>query len=321
MDKVKAVLGAIFRHWGKILLTVLLTIVFVVAMFPLNDVNDLVTNQVYRGTGNKVYLQFEELNMALFPSPGLAMGQISLEASPLPPISIRRLELRPSLLGLLLQRIEAEAKAEGIFRGDITASVKPGKKMENGAITQAVSVEAVNLNLAEIRKVAQLPVQARGTLGLTADGHVDLSFSNQPDITLDLTSNSFELMPSTVETPLGPLSVPELKLGKLQLRGRLSAGQMVIEDGQIGTSTDELNGTLKGRLGLEMRMINGIVVPIATNYEFNVNLSAKKSFEERASMFLLLIQNHRQPEGENGRYKFTLIGNAQTQQFNFAPPR
>lgn len=322
MDKLRPVLAFLLRHWKKYLLAVFLTAVFVVLMFPLNDVSDLVTTQVYQASGNKVYLQFEELNLDFLPAPGLEMAQISLEAAPLPPLAIRRLEVRPSLFGLLMQKLDASATAEGIFRGDIQASIKPGRKAENGAPTHAIRVNAERLNLAEVKKLVPAPVNFRGILNLNADGQVDPSFSNQPDITVDLSSQNFELLPSTVETMMGPLAVPELKLGRLNLKGRLSAGSFIIEEGQLGQPNDELNGTIRGRLGLEMRLVgNGMVVPIATSYEFNVNLVAKKSFEDRASMFLLLIQNHRQPEADGGRYRFTLTGNAQTQQFQFNPAR
>lgn len=322
MERLRPVLKFLLRQWKKYVLALFLTAIFIVLMFPLNDVGDLVTTQVYRATGNQVYLQFEELNLDFLPSPGLAMGQISLEASPLPPLSIRRLEVHPSLFGLIMQKLDASATAEGIFRGDIQASVKPGRKMENGAPSHAVNVNARGLNLADIKKMVPAPINFRGSLDLDADGVVDPTFSNQPDITLSLDSKNFELLPSTVETALGPLAVPELRLSRVSLKGRLSAGSFVIEDGQLGGPGDELNGTIKGRLGLEMRLMGpGRVVPVATNYEFNVNLFAKKSFEDRASMFLLLIQNHRQPEADGGRYRFTLTGNALSQQFQFNPAR
>lgn len=322
MEHIKNLLRLIARNWFKIVSTVVLTIAFVIMMFPLNEVSDLVTTQVYKGTGSQVYLQFEELELGFLPSPGLAMGQISLEVAPLPPLLLRRLEVKPSLLGLLLQRIDAEATAEGLFRGDVKASVKPGRKMENGAATQAVQLQATNINLSDASKFAGLPVQFRGKLGLNLDGIIDPSFSNQPDITLDLQTSAFELMPTTINSPMGPVAVPEIKLGRLNLKGRLSAGQFLIEDGKFGQEGDEVSGTVKGRMGLELRLLgNGSVVPVATNYEFNIDMGAKKSFEDRAQLLLILIQNHRQPEADGGRYRFTLTGNAQTQQFNFTNAR
>lgn len=322
MEKLRPVLAFLAKQWKKYVLALFLTVIFVVLMFPLNDVSDLVTTQVYKNSGNRVYLQFQDLNLDFFPSPGIEMTEISLEALPMPPLAIRRLEVRPSLMGLITQRIDASATAEGIFRGDIQASIKPGRRLENGAMTQAISVNAERLNLADVKKLLPVPVNFRGMLNLKAEGQVDPTFTNQPDVTVDLNSQSFELLPSTVDTMMGPLAVPELKLGKMAIKGRLSAGAFVIEDGQIGQSNDDLNGSIKGRMGLEMRMMpNGAVIPVATNYEFNVNLFAKKSFEDRASMFMLLIQNHRQPEGDGGRYRFTLTGNAQSQQFQFNPAR
>lgn len=321
MEKIKGLFGIIWRAKLKIIATLVLTGVFIVVLFPLNDINDFVTSEVAKQTGNQVYVQFDNINLSLIPSPGLALDALSLQAGPMPPLSIRRLEVHPSLMGLLLQKIDARASAQGLFRGQVEATIKPGKKYENGAIAQAITLKAERVNLADLRQFASLPVSIRGQVNLNADGVLDMAFTNQPDVTVDLQSPSFELEPSTIDTMMGPLSLPALKMGRLQIKGRLSAGQFVIEDGVFGKEGDEVAGSIKGKMGLEMRNLGGRILPVPSTYEFQVDLAAKKSFEDRSKLFLMLIEQHRKPEGENGRYRFVVTGNAMTQQFNFSPAR
>ncbi len=46
---------------------------------------------------------------------------------------------------------------------------------------------------------------------------------------------------------MGPLTLPDLKLSTVELKGRLAAGRFVIETGTIGKPGDELYGTIKGK--------------------------------------------------------------------------
>lgn len=321
MDQVRALFRILWSQKLRILAALILIPLFIVVLFPVDDVSDLVTREVAKATHNQVYVTFEHMDLSFLPSPGVAFEQFSLETGPLPPLSIRKLELNPSLMGLLLQKIDASATAEGLFRGNVKVSIKPGKKLENGVTADNIQLQADNLNLNDLRQFAGLPIAIKGQISAKADGQIDMTFASQPDVTIDLTSPQFELSPSTVETMMGPLTLPELKLGKLLVKGRLSGGKFEIFDGVIGKEGDDLVGTIKGTMALEMRNMGGRVMPLATNYEFQVDLTAKKNFEERSKMFLMLIESHRQAEGENGRYRFRISGNAQTQQFSFSPLR
>lgn len=318
MKFVQILRKALWANKWRILLTLLLVPVFVILLFPTDDVGDLVTTEVGKATHNQVYLQFNHMNLSFLPQPGVSFDDFSVETAQMPPLSIRRLEVNPSLMGLLLRKIDVSASAEGIFRGDVKVSVRPGRKLENGAQTQSLNIQAERVSLGDLRQFAGLPVQLRGQLNLSAEGQIDPSFSTQPDITLNLQSPNFELQPSSVETLMGPLTLPDLKLGQLQLKGRLSAGQFLIEEGVFGRPGDDLVGNIKGTLSLEMRNLGGRIQPVATNYEFRIDMTAKKAFEDRSRLFLMLIEGHRQPEGDGGRYRFVLRGNASAGQFNFS---
>lgn len=306
---------------GKLIIAVLLIPVFLIYLFPVDDVSDLVTKQVAQVTSNQIYVSFDHMDLGFFPTPSFGFDRFSLEAGPLPPLSIRRLDVNPSLMGLLLGKPDASMTAQGLFRGDVTASIKPGKKLENGAITQKINIEAQRLNLQEIRQFANLPVKLRGSINFKGEGDIEPAFTAQPDVTLDVNSPSFELQPTSVETLMGPIVLPGLKLGRLSIKGRLSAGQFLIEEGAFGKQGDDLYGTVKGRINVEIRNLGGRIIPVASTYELRFDFAAKDSFEKRAETLLMLVSSHRTPEAGQGRYRFLLTGDARSQQFNFAPLR
>ena len=321
MDVVRKIFRYIWSIKGKIIICLLLIPVFVLVLFPVDDISDLVTKEVAKATGNQIYVSFDHMNLGFFPTAGVGFDRLSLEAGQLPPLSIRRLDINPSIFGLLMNKPQGEAYAQGIFRGDIRVAVSPGKKLENGVATQNINIEAEKLNLGDIRQFASLPVRIRGQASAKVSGNVDPAFTAQPDINVELQSPNFELQPTSVETLMGPLVLPGLKLGRLQLKGRLSAGQFLIEEGFFGKDGDDLAGSVKGRIGLEIRNFNGRMIPVASNYELRFDFAAKEGFEKRSETLLLLINSHRTAEAAGGRYKFILTGDARNQSFNITPLR
>ena len=99
---------------------------------------------------------------------------------------------------------------------------------------------------ADERLLASLGIMAEHTSGVFQS--VDLTFAEQPDLDLVVKVNRFEMPPSNVNTQMGPISVPEMKLSNVELKGKLSAGRFVIENAKIGNPGDDLQGTLKGSI-------------------------------------------------------------------------
>ncbi len=44
---------------------------FIFWLFPFGDLSQLITTQIYAGSGNQVYVQFETLDMSLLPKPAI----------------------------------------------------------------------------------------------------------------------------------------------------------------------------------------------------------------------------------------------------------
>ncbi|WP_347359308.1 type II secretion system protein GspN [Bdellovibrio sp.] len=304
MSQLRQLLKLIGQSKGKITVMVLSALVFAFLLFPFDDLSDLISSQVSRLSNNSVYVQFEKLKMSLFPQPGVQMDQVYIESLRTPAISAQELVITPSVRGLIQQKPYGHVSAKGLLKGDVDVHVGKGSKTENGAERHKIEVSAKKVSLHDLREMANLPVLLKGQLNLESTVLADLSFQEQPDVEMNLSINQFELPPSNVNTPMGPLTLPDLKLSAVELRGRLAAGQFVIETGTIGKPGDELYGTIKGKIGLTIVNRGNSFGHQIGAYNIEVDLRTKRSFQERAALFLTFIDGYKTQTPEGSQYKF-----------------
>lgn len=285
-------------------------IVFAFLLFPFDDLGDLVSTQVSQLTGNSVYVQFEKLQMSLFPQPGVQLDQVYVESIHTPSLSAQEIVITPSLTGLIQQKPYGHISAKGFLKGDIDLKVNKGAKTENGVERHKIDILAQKVSLSDIRELANLPVMLKGKLDLQTSALTDLTFQEQPDVDVNLTISQFELPPANINTPMGPLTLPDLKLTSVELRGRLAAGRFIIETGTIGKSGDELYGTITGNMGVTINNRGNSITPQMGAYSFDVDLRTKKAFQERASLFLTFIDSYKTATPEGAQYKFKVSATA-----------
>jgi type II secretion system protein N len=305
MANFRAFLRFVFSHKAKYLVFFLSFLVFALLLFPFQDVGDMIGAQVAKMTGNQVFLQLDRFKVAFFPSPEIAAENVSVETPQIPAVTVQELQVKPTVSALVSQKPSGTLVAKGLFRGDVLIDLKPGKKTEAGVQTHVISLTASSLNLAEIHKVAQLPVLLKGRLNLTTSGTADPTFGEQPDFDIELKVDQLEIPPATVNTMMGPLNLPDLRLSSVDLKGRLSAGRFNIERGNIGRNTDELHGTVRGGISVLIQNRGGIA-PIIGAYSFDVDLSAKKSFQDKAALFLSFLDSYKTPTDDGARFQFKI---------------
>lgn len=304
MEQFRQLLKLIRESKGKIFVMVVSALVFAFMLFPFDDLSDLISSQVSRLSNNSVYVQFDKLKMSLFPQPGVKMDQVYIESIRTPAISATELVITPSVRGLIQQKPYGHVSAKGLLKGDVDLQVGKGSKTENGAERHKIEVSAKKISLHDLREMANLPILLKGQLNLESTALADLTFQEQPDIEMNLSINQFELPPSNVNTPMGPLTLPDLKLSTVELKGRLAAGQFVIETGTIGKPGDELYGTIKGKIGLTIVNRGNSFGHQIGAYNIEVDLKTKRSFQERAALFLTFIDGYKTPTSEGSQYKF-----------------
>ena len=142
MSQVKDALTLPLRHKGKLGVMVGSTLVFGFILFPFSDLSDLVTTQVAKLTNNAVFVQFSDLKMSLFPTPGMKLNDVYIEAPRTPPLNMNQLVVAPSVAGLIQQKPYGHVAAKGLFKGDVDIQVSKGARTENGNERQRVDIAA-----------------------------------------------------------------------------------------------------------------------------------------------------------------------------------
>lgn len=294
------------QNKGKLFVMVVSAFVFLFFLFPFDDLSDLISSQVSKLSNNSVYVQFDNLKMSLFPNPGAKMNQVYIESISTPALSAKELVITPSISGLIQQKPYGHVAAKGLLQGDVDVHLSKGSKTENGAERHRVELTAKKVSLHDLRELANLPVMLRGQLNLETTALADLSFQEQPEVEVDMSINQFELPPANINTPMGPLTLPDLKLSTVELKGRLAAGRFIIEKGTIGKPGDELYGTIKGNIDLTIVSRGNSFGQQIGAYNFEVDLKARKSFQDRAALFLTFVDGFKTPTAEGAQYKFKL---------------
>lgn len=304
MENVAKFFKLLKENKGKIVVMIFSAFVFLFVLFPFDDLSDFISSQVSKLSNNSVYVTFERLKMSIFPTPGVKMDQVYIESIRTPALSAQELTITPSVTGLIQQKPYGHVEAKGFLKGDVEMSMGKGARSDNGVERQRIEVNAKKISLHDLRELANLPVLLKGQLNLKSTALADLTFQEQPDMDIDLTINQFELPPSNVNTPMGPLTLPDLRLSTVELKGRLAAGRFIIETGTIGKPGDELQGTIKGNIGLTIQNHGGGFGHQIGAYDFSIDLKAKKSFQDRAALFLSFIDGFKTPTSDGAQYKF-----------------
>ncbi|MBX2989273.1 MAG: type II secretion system protein GspN [Bdellovibrionaceae bacterium] len=303
---VKSFFSWLWNNRLRLLLSMISAVIFAVLIFPFNDLSDLLSSQISAATRNSVYVQFERLSLSFFPQLGAQAEQVHIESLFFPGIKVEEVTVTPSLGAALSQKPYGHVTAKGLFRGDVDARMGSGGQSERGTELQKLEITAQRLSLQDLRQLANLPALIKGRLDLETAGLIDMTLAEQPDLALNIKIQQFE-MPSTnlALGHMGELTLPEIKLSSLELKGRLSAGRLLIENIRVGGQpADDLQGTIKGTLGLNLRNAGGTPVPEFGAYSFDVDLQPSANFRERAKFFLEFLTAYQQ----NGRIRMKLSG-------------
>lgn len=288
-----------------ILVGILSIFLFVALLFPFNDLSDLVSTQVAQLTGNQVFVQFEELKLSIFSGLGLELRGVYVEGTQIPTISADEIVVAPSVSGLIQQKPYGKAVANGFLKGSAEIHVSGGKNTENGLARTQVDFSAKDLNLKSLREMVTLPIPIEGNISTQSSFQIETNFEEQPDGDITLTLSNFELPPASVETQMGPVTLPDLKIKTIELRGRIYNGRLDIQEGKIGGPTEELSGTIKGNIAISYKPATG---PVFGGYSFDIDLKVKKSLQSRASLFLVMLDGYKRETPEGPQFNVRIAG-------------
>ncbi len=330
--------------WSKktfFFVTLVSALLFFVWFFPFGDLSDLVTSTVARSTNNKIYLQFETLDLNLLPTPAISGHGISLETPAFPPVEAKWMKLSPSWLSIVMNLWtikkassgdpEASAKmmsrlgitvfAQGLLGAEVEAKIRPGSGGDQGSERSKVSLFVEHLNLSEFQKWSDLPLKMQGQATLDTNVQFTPSLTEQPEQPegeIDLRFSKFSMNAGTVMVPFEgasmPISLPSLTLANVVLRGKLAGGKFSIDEGTFGQSKDPINGRIKGQIALKFVNDGMQVQPQFGPYNLNVDLHTSKTVDKEIGFAFLLFDSAKSSTPTGSHYLFSASGQG------FGPP-
>lgn len=321
--------------WGKKVffgLVLLSALLFFALLFPFSDLSDVVTTTVARATNNQVFVQFRTLDLHVIPQPAVSAEDVSIETS-LPPLEAKWAKVTPSLFSALVNlptiigaargneesarslgtKLGASFAAEGILGGDVDLRLRAGSKSEQGHDRSRVSLALDKLELAEVQKWTDLPVKMSGELNVDTDVQFAPDMTEQPDGDYEIRLAKFKLPASTIMVPMGeanlPVNIPTLTLENVTLKGKLSNGTLMIDEGTFGKAKDPIYGRIKGSLGVRLQAQGPNVFPMFGSYNLTVELNTTQLIEKELGFAFIMFGSAKTPSpGGGAKYLFRAMG-------------
>lgn len=327
-------IALIWEHKLFVGLVFVFTVLFAVLLFPFNDLSDAITSAVARQTNNQVYLQAKELNFHLIPTPAVSARELKVETA-LPPIEAQWAKITPSLFSVIFSsftiikaargdveaarslgsKIGMSISAEGVFGGEASLNMSAGSKGESGLQRSRVSMSFEEINLKDVQRWADLSINLQGRANFASDMQFTPDFQEQPEGDYELQMAEFKMPAGTVQIPMGeasfPVNLPTLTLKKVVLKGRMSAGKFIIEEGLFGQSQDPIYGRIRGQLDVRLLPQGGAVVPSFGVYDLTVDLNTSPEIQKDKTLSLAFapIESAKTPNASGGaKYTFKASG-------------
>lgn len=304
----------LLRNKGKILWIPLIAILWIPFLFPYSDLRSVVATTLSRALGDGTSIDFTQAHLAVGFPIALELESFEFMAPGLPTIAADRLTARPSLMSLLSQAPAGSIEAEGLFQGNIAASLASGAKLKNGSRSQEITANITGLQLSALteafRRIGALSFNVQGSLDSTTSLTLDPQFEEQPQGEVFLQAKTISIPTVSIPIPnMGPVQTPSLQLGRLEFKGRMAEGKIQIEDFTFGQGADALTGRVRGELGLSLTRQDQRLRMMPGAFDLRVELNISKSLMDAMSksgvaLALLIVEKYKTMNGENARFSF-----------------
>lgn len=308
MNKIVEIFRFLKKHWLKFVLWISLSLSFVFFLFPFDDLSDLVTTQVSKLTGGQIYLRFDRFSVSPL-GPKAEFDNVFVETPSLPGLHASELSIAPSFMSMINKKPQGKVEAKGLLKGNVEIQIKGGAKTDKGQERHTIDLNVKKVSLRELRDLMRLVVPIKGDLSIQANSLTDFTFTEQPEGDINVSIDQFEMPASNINLPMtGPVNLPEIKLKQVELKGRITGGKFIIESGKIGDPKDELSGTIKGDMILQLLPNGGAVSPSFGSYSFSVSLKIKKGLQDKLAWMLGPLDAYKKDTGDGGQYNIKLSG-------------
>lgn len=291
---------------GKLIFVLFLSVGFLIYLFPLGDLSDMISGQVSQMTQNQYRVEFEDMNLNVISDLGVELQNLYIETPRTPPIKLKELIARPSLIALLKQKPLGKVKLRGLFKGDAEITIgsyKDESGSESKLEKNLISIEANKLDLLDIKNFLSLPIQLKGKMDINSKVVAHLQMQETPEIKdLQIVIKNFEMPQTTLDIPgMIPVDIPGMKVSELTLNGRFSDNKFYLQELKIGKLNDEILGTIKGDISFTAM---GAGIPMFNQYNLSLDLKMKKSFYDKIYLPLSVLNASQYFTNISGGYQF-----------------
>lgn len=332
-SKLSQFISSMWRSKSYFFLVILSALVFLYLLFPFRDLSDFFAKQVLEGTGNQVYLEFEDLGVGVIPSPSVTMSQakVSLTSFPIKNLKADEISAGAALYEVFAQvsflkfmsRSSYWASARGLWGGEVNLATSQGKKTEDGSAPMNVEIVAEKLSLEQVKKAFDLPSPIAGDLNLESNLKLETPMRGLPESDFNLTVNKFKMAPWTyyVELMGGARTannLPGMSLENILLKGRTENSKLFLDEVQLGKSGEALFGKMKGNIEFSSM---GRMIPTRVQMTFDLRVlkSREQDFNDLLSGFRS-FQKSSPSEPQYFRYNFSVNWDGQMPSFSAAAP-
>lgn len=304
MEKLRAFISLILNSKLKILFFLLSFIIFIILIFPFDDLGDFASSQIAKMTNNSVFVQFDHLKIGFFPT-GIKLEEVYIDANSLSGLYTKELTVLPSLAALINQKPFGQIHAKGFFKGDVQVDVSQGQRGEGNKERLKIDIDANKISFTELKKTFNIPYNLSGSIDLQAEAQVEPTMADQPEVKFDLNIKKLDVPQITLNTEMGAITLPELSFTRVDIKGRLAGGKIYFDVINLGEDVNELHGSVKGNMALAL---NSNLQPQFSNYSFDLDLRAKNSFLNKAGWILAPLENYKYKLANGSQFKFKVSG-------------
>lgn len=313
-------ISTIWKNIGKIGFVISLSLGLFILLFPLGDLSDLISNEVYKASAQKVYLQFKDLSF----NPAtmtVVLEDVELDTPIAQELKAGKIQASPSIMSLIKQSPGGTLELQNFLGGTTKLNLGTVGSFQDPNFATSIQLEMQQVSLADLQSTLRSPVPLSGELNVNSQ--IALEFENKApagtpplvqlkslqdgDVTILI--RKFKMPATSITTvQMGRLGLPLIELSNIELKAKVSQGKITIESGKIGGPSDEFFGTIKGDLTLA-NPIGPNLMYMFQSYNVTVEFSAKQSFKDRAGFLLALLREDSKDENGLSRYKQTFSMN------------
>lgn len=290
-------------HKKKIFLAFISALVFLVFLFPYDDLSDFITGQVSKATDHQVFLSFDKIVFSFTPTPGLTLKSVNVETPFLPPMKIKEVSASPSLVKLLAFQLAVSLSLKGLWDGNLDFTGEFGK-VEDVSYMPLMAAKFTNISLKEIATVLGQTLKTSIDVSGKLNGRVELSttsFKEQPSGEVEVLVGDLRL-PRSISTNIGPLTLPDIKFSELQVKARLVGGEVIIDEGTLGQRGEPISGKFKGKMSMNLDRFGTRTNIVFKEYELKMDFHIQKAIQSKLSLFLSFIDKFKKVTNDGSRY-------------------